>query len=519
MILNEYLGKSMTYKQKLNEQYQEILNEQYYGKNKYTEEVRSCFEQLKKIVNKQKNKNSEELFGITPLLINKSNSQEIKAIEDKISNTIKKQFNFKNVKVSIISKGYVNAITVAVAKKKMFEKPSADKELGPNGIRYKNPERNVYIQVTTELVGMHKVDAGMLTALLYHEIGHNFYFEDSLSTSLLRAIGMIGTITYLYGVITSSFDVIVKRQKKVMTGLKTFTIEDIPIYEYIGQLPSNVSELFEKLHLLFITPFNSIRGVVINLENYITNTKFGQEFSDIVKNTTTFLRAYSTFLNTYRSIMNIGTNVIKNVKMFLSKDINSTLKHNIIKSNIVNRVGTMAGTAIANATIGRNKTRDEMFADNFATSFGYGEDLIRFQKVAIDGNMDYGKSLLNHFKATSAITDLMTLQNRLLRGFADVHPEAVSRIIDQIQYVKDNIKVEPDPKLRAQMESDLKNMEAEYNDLKKRLENKEFAKKGKFVTNFFEELNVKNGGDASYRYNVRKNKERYEGQWKVLDVE
>ena len=511
MILNEYLSKSMAYEQELNEHYQEILNEQYYGKNKYTEEVRSCFEQLKKIVNKRKNKYSYE-DGITTLLIDKSNSQEIKEIEDKISNTIKKQFNFKDVKVSIISKGVANSITPKLIGKKIFEKSSIDKELGSNGIRYKKPERNVYIELSSELIGMNQIDAGMLTASLYHEIGHNFYFEDSLCTTLLRAINMIGTVNYLYNIITSTFNIIVKRKRKVITSPITIEIQDIPMDEYIAQLPSNVLELFEKLHLLLITPFNSVRGVIMDLENFITSTKFGQEFSNIVKNTITFLKSY----NIFKNIVNTSINIFKNVKSFVSKDANSTLK---LKGGIITKIGNIAGTAISNATIGRNSTREEMFADNFATSFGYGEDLIRFQKVMLDGNTDYWKSTLNHFKATSAITDLMTLQNRLLRGFADVHPEAVSRIIDQIQYVKDNIKVEPDPKLRAQMESDLKNMEAEYNDLKKRLENKEFAKKGKFVTNFFEELNVKNGGDASYRYNVRKNKERYKGQWKILDVE
>lgn len=516
MILNEYLNESMTYEQELNEQYQEILNEQYYGKNKCTEEVRSCFEQLKKIVNEQKNKNSDE-NDITILLIDKSNSQEIKEIENKISNTIKKQFNFKDVKVSIISKGVANSITTTkLIGKKIFEKSSINKELGSNGIRYKKPERNVYIELSSELIGMNQVDAGMLTAILYHEIGHNFYFEDSLCTTLLRAINMMGTVSYLYNIITSTFDAIVKRKRKVITSPTTIEIQDIPMSEFIGKLPSNVLELFEKLHLLLTTPFNSVRGVIIDLENYITNTKFGQEFSNIVKNTTTFLRTYSLFFNAFNGIINAGINIFKNVKSFLSKDANSTLK---LKGGIITKIGNMAGTAISNATVGRNLTREEIFANNFATSFGYGEDLIRFQKMILDGNTDYWKATLNHMKATSAIIDLMTLQNRLLRGFADIHPESVSIIIDQIQYVKDNIKVEPDPKLRAQMESDLKSMEAEYNDLKKRLENKEFAKKGKFVTNFFEELNVKNGGDASYRYNVRKNKERYKGQWKILDVE
>ena len=45
--------------------------------------------------------------------------------------------------------------------------------------------------------------------------------------------------------------------------------------------------------------FNSVRGVIMDLENFITSTKFGQEFSNIVKNTTTFLRTYSLFFNAF----------------------------------------------------------------------------------------------------------------------------------------------------------------------------------------------------------------------------
>lgn len=419
-----------------------IISEQYFGKKSEFDKLDSIFQD---ILITSENMNAVQLAKYV------TNNK----LHNKIEKIIKNEFNFKSVVISIQSGGgLINAYTLTFpsvfgTKEKINHGRLVKSE---NGIRFSKPTGIITIVLNTEVFKVDGITARDITALLLHEVGHNFYYEYGITNTMCTLINM--GIQVLLSVISIT-------PKQLINNINTIIINnEIMSTDFMKRIFSGITEITLNSKLC--------QNVIIPICTYIAN---GMNFIGI------FANAITVPFRLFDILINQGSKVLQ-------------------------------------MAVNGKEYRAEQFSDNFATSFGYGKDLIHVMKLfnKTTGNI-YVDEFIKYNEILTKSLDIL-LNINLLVGYTDCHPSEVSRMIDQITYVEENIKHIKDPNKKKQMLKDLENMKNEYTKFKKIIESDEY--KDNILTNLFNKANIRNNGDPTYVNRNRFNNQRQNGQWKQL---
>ena len=465
MILNEYNKESLAKKNTM-------LNEQYYGRNKYTDKMDELFQYL---LDNVPYNDIYKKIGVTTS-IPAINPNVVKKFELEMAKTIKELFNFRDVDYRLIPFGSINSCTICVINRDgslIKGDPIANKEIGPYGVRYKKATSQATVMLAYEMLTVKGVTAQMLTGVLLHELGHNFFQEISVTSIIWEAFGSVMIIKNLIKMFDILFD-LMNGSKKYKLNINQITA----VYRIIDNIETDLQS-FQYVGDLMIKITNTIKRIPI-LSQTIGITKRAIEYVSAVR-LNIHIFAYFFRRNPIDMIYASG----------IMSAINITKQHDF---------------------------RNEMFADNFATSFGYGKEVIMFENLILDGNYNFAFSILNKTKFANIYNDAMSSIYEVFMGFDDIHPDTIARCIDQIEYLEDNLKLEPNAKKRKQIASDLKEAKAEFNNMQEKFKKGgEMDKKWNFIQASILRKHVESGGKIAYKVNREAVKDhRVKGQWDAI---
>lgn len=401
-----------------------ILNEQYYGKNTKTLEMEKIFANIKKDMEKS---SSKELYNA-----------DCRKYEKEFEKVLKELFNFKEVSFDIKNIGSINAYTLAKTADDFFAGPLTNKEVNKKygGIRYTDEaNRALMVTISLEIIRKEECTPAILTAVLLHEIGHNFYIEDTM----------------------------VFRIDTLITSIFTFGYT-----------------------------INSVKFFSASLTNYFKDTAFWS----FLRNIKSILMRYIGYINSLQYVFYGAMSLASfNFDIFI----------NAMKMlNPLNIIFT------------ENTYNNELFADNFATSYGYGPEIAEFSKIF---NLNStGFELLDSFNNKNNFFKFLNdifLKNRAI--FDSIDPfknraSEVTRVIDQLNYLKANLKDIKDKNKRKAIEKDIASIEKTLKEFEKASNDPVSVQRYNKLKNSF--AFDRNGGELAYR--VRRRHYDVKGNWKNL---
>lgn len=151
--------------------------------------------------------------------------------------------------------------------------------------------------------------------------------------------------------------------------------------------------------------------------------------------------------------------------------------------------------------------RDENIGDNFATMYGFGPEVAKFESNIYK---------MKHKKEPSFFSDVFSVAFFpvfIAIDLAEVHPRQISRCLDQIRLLeRELLKEDMDEDMRRQILLDIKNTQLEYNKLLKVMDKYDTAGAkayNKLMTKLF-------GGDFR---NIFINKNRFFGSYDKIEEE
>ena len=430
MILNESINNN-NYYDSLNSDYNRLLNEQYYGSNKYTYQIDSIMEQA---IILSKNKNTVE------------NNEKLQELAFKLENILVKMFNFKYVDVTFKEIfGVINAYTMENLDHEDIKNGNKyNKEKTSTGIRYIKPIKSMNVTIGLGLLRQKEMTPRMASAVLFHEIGHNFFFEDSS--------------VYLVNKYTLVFVLICQALSK---------LNPIDLLRFVSQ---------------------SINGYFTNKKNMDQNSKGNIIFTKIGNSIVNLINIENTILTlTIGGLFTPLSKCIGNLANFLNKGMKTD----------------------------DPGYRNEQFADNFATSYGYGKETVQVEKMFLTSNGNKFDDMIQRNKFFGRYRDWILSSLKDCDVLADVHPDNVARCIDQMKYLEDNLKYIKDPKEKKKIKKDLEDVKKALNDVKKLADKGgELEKQNKTTLRDKLKYAIEHDGGEAYKNNKVYGKKN--GQWDVL---
>ena len=129
-------------------------------------------------------------------------------------------------------------------------------------------------------------------------------------------------------------------------------------------------------------------------------------------------------------------------------------------------------------------TTNEKFADNFATSFGYGPDLAK----GLEKIQTY--RTVKDIPLLSILEDVVYLPFKILAYLTDCHPNSVDRCRAQINYVNSQVNSLPNGPMKEAYKKDVKDMEKILNSMANNVVAND-AKSGRVFSSLFNLLSLK----------------------------
>lgn len=413
-----------------------ILNEQYYGSNKYLDNIDKAFQ---KILDNRGNYLED---GIKFLDI-------CRPYLDDIEKNLEELFNFKKVYLDVEGDGTYNAYTMgkSLSDPVMFNDNMNEKELGPYGIRYKKKVRSVVVRIFYDLFFNPKITNRTLTAILLHEIGHNFYVESTVI------------------VIAKKVDV---------------------IYE--------IKKAFDKSK----NPIVLINGLVYTLMHMRSFEEFKDELTKRF-NSSDFgkaMKVISMYMGTLSNLASLIT--------FYTVPLNPNRRFLTFEEKITRKLlnlGSFHGLTLY---------RNELFADNFATTYGYGPEILEMSAMFATSHtgIHAADAIAEKSKVFAAFNDFMLKYDKFFFDIFTTRADSYARMLDQISYLEKNIENYEDQANKEQMLAELercKKIMSKFDDSFDILADGSVYKKGQIMTGINLSLFKLTKGGISY--NVRK----YEG--------
>ena len=411
MILNEYTNENMI-------QNKEMIQEQYFFKrNKYLDKIEDCFEKAISIV-------TDNSISLTNIF------KELKPIERELSSLVKDMFNFSSSIVRFVEIGSINAYTYdipAISFTNIFKSADYNKIKTSDGVRYKKAVKPFDCTIGIKLLQVEGMTPRIATSVLLHEIGHNFFVEESFN--------------YVFNKISIWFTML------PMTIMHKYSVKQ--------ELKNDDS----------ISKMISARLTVF------------------ANNLTMISTIFSLFLSS---------------PVFISMGLFNGLINKLLIPFLKNTDDSDYNTSY----------RNEQFADNFATSYGYGKEVIQTQEIFANGKTGiaiYDMAMQN--KISGSLLAFILNVDKIISGgiSADPHPNEVARMMDQIKYLKDQVKNVKDPKEKKILLNNIKECEKLMDEVKDVINNKGYSKNSIINKLMRNNLNAKGG----HQYNIYTKGDQY----------
>lgn len=396
---------------------EQVLSEAYFGKHP---DLIKCEEHLEKI-------RLEALAGFNGAHANVTPSM-IKEIRE-VEKILGKLFGFKEAILELRAMGYANAYTILTR----FNIDDIVKDLTKKNKRINDGKtikftadsnKTLYCVCGLEMFTLAGLTAGEYLAVILHEIGHNFYYDDR---ELSVAYRLTSGIFIMKSILLELMNDKGKLKDKLLTAQALTSY--IPGGDKLRIAAANFIRENKSLAELDLA-LNNLKGAGIAM-----------------------VSIFAPFFYIYEHIK------------YFSKYMAG------IVTKAAMSFASLPMFALAMFTNG-DGYQNEKFADNFATSFGYGQEIIAGQKKFDIGRTTAGSDMKYPTKGTTAAFQLLTLPTDIINttskivGFLGyVHPNSITRCKDQLKYLKAHEKSIKDPRMKKLLLEDIKQCEKELKGL------------------------------------------------------
>lgn len=378
-----------------------VLNEAYFGKTPGVLRIEKCVRDIRA-------KYMGDIFTI------EANQDPIKYYLQK---AIEDEFGFKIVDFEIISSGQLNAFTMPVGYQ-IDTRPGTYIRATSRGYRYaREAEFATMIAMFTGLMFNDKFTNEEVTAMILHEIGHNFTPGQNFTNSVLQKLRI-------------SFNVVTN-------------------FLYNPNILTIIVSLFS----------TSSYGMKINIT-----------FNDFINKTVPII---GKGLNIYTSINSFIWYIIFQFFSFMDMimtiiggpvgNIMSTINQYAMQPNRL-----IADTINAGWYVTGLGYTDEQFADSFAAMYGYGPELsTALSKCGIEGGLykNISSTVMRDIPILNNWFKLSSLPGFLLMTAFDEHPQDAARTMNIIRQLRSDIDDNlSDPRMKKRLKQDLKILESQAKD-------------------------------------------------------
>jgi len=417
------------------------INEVYFGNSTELEQI---IEQLHKIRQLYFDEFEKSTFKLNKYYTKINTSPEL----TELNRMFEDFFGFKTFAIHIQQSKINNACTIPISSK--FDTPIIkDKHIisTKTGFKYKKEyEFSSMLYISSGLLANKNVTDREILAIMFHEIGHNFAAASSIGLCILdTAKKPFMIFSMLVGIFTSLFDK--------------------------GMLLFGTSNKLTEVYNDCTKKIKSNHPEIVNSINYLYGTR--GLFNEIIIEIQAFL-SYCTV---------ISGPIVSNIQIILSALINKFM--GFIYSPI----------SLLNFIFGREHER---FSDNFTSLYGLGPDLASALGKITDKNGLFVNEIINNDPFCGTLYNIFIMPALFVVHLLDEHPETAARMYQQVKYVERELnKSNIDPKLKSQLEKDLKDLN---NIINKYLYENENAglKLRRLISGFFYEMS---GGDVRDLFN------------------
>lgn len=440
-----------------------LLNEQYYGKNPILLKIEKEFDEIIKIIKNKKDTGNFIIDGVKDLLsfLSTEELNQVTQHAKKIEQLSIEMFNFKSLKIYIVNYGMFNA--TSLCKEIITANFFLEKEVGPNGLRYIEKKRNCIIGISLELLGHEKMTGSIATAIYLHEIGHTFYYEKSLLFLISRleladaAIDLFKTILKHDGLISAIYagGIFGTVASNLGKGVLNNTVDKVE-NKYIKSAIHQMTNIALSLYL--------------QIKIFKDRAYVASNYLDLMKKSFSIDR----FIGFFKNPMTIITNLVG--------------------------------------------SQDELFADNFATSYGYGPEIAAMSSIFLESSATPLLDILNKNFVTSYVLDVIEKSLKIMPNPFVSRVSEPTRIIDQINYLEANLSnTSYSSEQRKAITTELNQVKKLYKDLERKcttMDDDSLLKQGKVITALLTNRDFFTKGELGYHIN----KPHYDkkGNWKNL---
>lgn len=330
-----------------------------------------------------------------------SSSKEMKLFNRKME----KFFGFKTFAIQVVFSESVNAWTYPISSKYDINIKDGKKYISvtSNGYKYTGGDFNCLVCITSKLFTDKRCNTRDIMSIFLHEIGHNFSFGLNGGQSIFGLINRANN-TFFY----------------VNTLINTWIMDN------------------DSAHELSSMVYNDEDNKINKLADHLRDKD------------DTFINISSILMKPLAVLYNIGLIVAA-----FSALGSIYVLYNLYTSTI----GNLSPIRFMCKLYGY---KDEKIGDNFATMYGFGPEVAKFEDKIYT---IYNNKKPNLFTNLCSIIFLPLIS---LLNLNDPHPEMTERCLDQIKLLENELlKEDMDEEMKRQIRLDIKNTQIQYTKLEK----------------------------------------------------
>ena len=406
------------------------VQEAYIGK---TQNLIECEIELGKIIKRMKvpfEKVGKRIVDAPA--INKSKENK------KICELLKKEFGFKEFYLHWDGDDTVNGCTwtEGVILRSGKQLPSLPLKQG-QGKYYDHSHE--YICVVNIFGGL--IDEGItaeeLMAVILHEVGHNFTCTPVVTVA--RYLEPFWIPLSLYMGFKQFASAKGKWEEFLDSGLPVFIFNDD---QTKCEMNPAFQEFLKKAATAFVRSQKYIKMGMSGLGNFISSNQSLQELIKYLNNFDQYI------LDNKNKIMTQWDEYVRRVKEFqesVKKNPNSFLWFGLVDIgvNVISAIFNGQFAAVKNLFDNTSGYSDEVFADSFATAYGYGPATVSFQ--AKMGKMRTRSRFLSKKNKYSTYNQYVFILLELQSMLTDPHPMDITRIKNQINKLERDLNDDRTP--------------------------------------------------------------------------
>lgn len=339
-----------------------------------------------------------------------------------LNHMLEKEFGFKVCSVSIIQEAKLNAFTIPISTAWDISKQHAPDKMimsTKTGFKYK-PEcgYSVMLNITSGLLFDNNFTDAEVTAVIFHEIGHNF------STAFSNELGGLLKAKYL---ITLAESILAG----IRLALKTHNTNPINV-----MAPAATQ---------MVITSNEVKKVVATINNFLDKNGILQ-FCSNVKD---FMCTVSNAIKT------AGENILD---WLISLNPVATL---------IGALGNIAGWSqqLIKSLLGGYK--DEQFADAFPGMYGLGSELTSALTKMMKGSQGFALyDVLHKTPVIGRIANTIQFPMYFTQTLFDEHPQLAARFKTELDLLENELKKENlDPRIKKEIKSQIDTINKDFNTL------------------------------------------------------